>query len=72
MSGASLDTDVVARQAIKIDQLEQDNAAMRSALEAAKLHIICIGGPLNDNLRGYNREQMSEWLRVLNAIESGL
>lgn len=64
--------DVIARQAVKIETIEADNERMRQALQDAKLHIVCVGGPLNDNKLGYSKEQMWTFQRILDAVEDGL
>jgi hypothetical protein len=66
------EVDVIARQAMKIERLEEDNERKRQCLEGAKLYMICIGGPLNDNKLGYSKEQLVTFQKMLDVIEEGL
>ena len=69
MTNTTQETEVIARLAIKIDGLEQRAERMRQSIEGAKLYIICIGGPLNDNKLGYSKEQLVTFQKILDVLE---
>ena len=52
------EVELIARQAKQIEELRDKVADLKSRAERASSHIYCIGGPLNDNRRGYSRQQM--------------
>jgi nucleoside-triphosphatase THEP1 len=61
--------EVVARQAMKLERLEDENEQLRDRISRAKRHMICIGGPLNDNKLGYSREQMATFFRIKEELD---
>jgi hypothetical protein len=63
--------DVIVRQAVKIETLEEANERMRQCLAGAKLYIICVGGPLNDNTLRYSSEQLVTFQKILDVLEEG-
>ena len=62
--------ELIAKQAKRIDELEQENEILKRSIKSAKVAIIGIGGPLNDNINKYNGEQLKEWSKVLDKLES--
>lgn len=64
------DLEVIARQAVKLERLEAENAHLKSCISRARLHIICIGGPLNDNKLCYSREQMVTFFRIKEELDA--
>lgn len=64
------DDAVIARQARRIDHLEQENAELKQRIERAVLHIVCIGGPLNDNKLGYSKDQLGTFWRIKEELGS--
>lgn len=63
------DEEVIRRQAVKIERLEQENGAMKDCIAAARLHLVCVGGPLNDNKLQFTSEQRALLWKVLQALE---
>ncbi len=62
--------ETIARQAMRLEALEIENERLRRNIKNAINHIVCIGGPLNDNKLGYTREQMGTFQRILDALEA--
>lgn len=62
--------EVIARQATKIERLEVENAHLKDCIAKARLHMICIGGPLNDNRLQYSREQMVTFFRIKEELDA--
>lgn len=58
------DTELIAAQARRIAALEEERRNCKEAVEQARLHMICIGGPLNDNVLGYSPEQLTTFRRI--------
>ncbi len=56
--------NLAAEQALKISQLEADNARLTENARQIKLELVCIGGPLNDNKLRYTREQLVPLARI--------
>ena len=62
--------EVIARQAVKIEQLEVENAHLKASIHRAILHMVCIGGPLNDNKLGCNREQLATFQHIHEELDA--
>jgi hypothetical protein len=56
--------EVIARLARKVEILERDRKAMRRDIRKAHQIMINIGGPLNDNVLQYSREQLVPFHRI--------
>lgn len=63
------DAELIARQAKYLEELRDKNRDLKERARKAKLHIVCIGGPLNDNKLQFTREQMGTFQRILDALE---
>ena len=63
--------ELIARQAKQIEELRDEVADLKERVRKARMHIYCIGGPLNDNVLGYSRAQMSTFARIANELGSG-
>ena len=63
------DNELIARQAKQIENLRDEVADLKTRVSRARLHIYCIGGPLNDNKLGYSKQQMSTFAKI--AYELG-
>ena len=63
------DQQVIARQAAKIERLEAEIGSLKAGISRARSHIVCIGGPLNDNKLGFSREQMMTFYRIKEALD---
>lgn len=61
---------LIASQQLEIFEMKERLANIKKDANAICLSIICIGGPLNDNAKGYTREQKYDWQRVLSLAES--
>lgn len=51
------DQELIARQAKTIEELRDEVADLKERIRKATLRMICIGGPLNDNVLGFNQAQ---------------
>ncbi len=60
----------IAKQAKEIAELKESNESLLTAIKKAKMHIYCIGGPLNDNRLGYSRAQMVTFARIAEELEA--
>lgn len=63
-------TELVARQAKQLEELKDENKELKERARKARLHIICIGGPLNDNKLGYSKQQMGTFQRILEELDA--
>lgn len=63
---------LIADQQLEIVEMRELVAFVKSCLDSIVMQIVGIGGPLNDNKRGYTKEQIGDWLCVLNKAESAL
>lgn len=52
------DTELIAKQARQIAELEESIAYYKAANKAIHMIIFGVGGPLNDNKLGYSKAQM--------------
>ena len=62
--------EIISRQAIKIEDLENENARLKESIARAIMHIICIQGPLNGNKLGYSTEQLYTFGRIKYELEN--
>lgn len=62
--------ETIARQAMRLEALEIENARLRANIKNALSHIVCIGGPLNDNKLGYSKQQMVTFWRIKEELEA--
>lgn len=60
--------ELIARQALQLEELRDEVANLRERMHRAWSHIYCIGGPLNDNKLGYTRDQMATFARIADEI----
>ena len=58
------EAELIARQAKQIEELRDEVADLKERASKARMHIYCIGGPLNDNKLGYSRAQMVTFARI--------
>jgi hypothetical protein len=59
------DAELIARQAKLIEEMRDKIAELHEGIRKACLHIVCIGGPLNDNKLHYSKEQLVIFQRIL-------
>ena len=59
---------LIARQALRIMELEDIEMDLRSRISKAKMRMYCIGGPLNDNRLGYSNAQLVTFQRILDEL----
>lgn len=57
------------KQAIKIDELENQLANSDKKLNKIYTMLVSIGGPLNDNKFGFTKEQMTVFEQIERIIE---
>lgn len=58
------EAELIAKQKIEIEELKLSNDAARAALGNIESYLIGIGGPLNDNKHGYNKDQLFIFWRI--------
>lgn len=61
--------EAVAGQVIELRALRKLVRSLRSAIRRAKLHIVCVGGPLNDNVKRYSPDQLVTFQKILTVLE---
>lgn len=59
---------LIARQAKQLEELRDEVADLKDRVSKARLHIYCIGGPLNDNRLGYTKPQMVTFSRIADEL----
>lgn len=59
---------LIALQAKQIEELRDEVADLRGRVKRARMHIYCIGGPLNDNRLGYSRSQMVTFAQIADEL----
>ena len=64
--------ELIAKQQLEIENLKLESAERKEALEKISLCCVCIGGPLNDNCKGYTREQMADFFEINTLAESAI
>ena len=62
-------TELIARQAKKIEELRDRVVDYENRIDRARKHIICIGGPMNDNKLFYSKAQLVTFARILGELE---
>jgi len=60
---------LIAQQALAIANLQEQVAELEKAQSQAALMFVCIGGPLNDNVLGFNAEQRKYLHRIHQLLE---
>jgi len=60
------DDIIIAEQAKALFKAERRVEELEDSMRQIRLKLICIGGPLNDNVLGYSNEQ----LRIFRAISN--
>jgi hypothetical protein len=62
------EAELIARQAKQLEELRDEVADLKERVRRARLHIHCIGGPLNDNKLGYSKPQMVTFARIADEL----
>lgn len=62
------DNELIARQAKQIEELRDQVAIMEGQIATAISHMVCIGGPLNDNKLMYSKEQLMTFVYIEQAL----
>ena len=62
-------TEVIARQARRIEALDDMVKDLTERIRRARLRMTCVGGPLNDNVKGYTKDQLFTFHRIENDLE---
>lgn len=62
------EAELIARQAKQIEELRDEVSNLKERARRARLHIYCIGGPLNDNKLGYSKPQMVTFARIADEL----
>ena len=56
--------ELIAIQAKQIGELREKVADLKQSICKARMHIYCIGGPLNDNKLNYSAAQKVTFLKI--------
>ena len=62
------DAEVIAQLTRENCDLRNHNARMAEAIKRAVNVMVCIGGPLNDNVDGYTMKQLHRFQRISNNL----
>lgn len=62
------EVELIARQAKQLVETQDALDDLRERVRRARLHIYCIGGPLNDNKLGYTKPQMVTFSRIADEL----
>ncbi len=65
------DADLIARQAKQIEELRDEVSDLKKRARRARLHIYCIGGPMNDNKLMFSNAQMVTFQRIADELGDG-
>ena len=60
--------EIVARLATRVEELADELNDMKERHEKAVMHIVCIGGPLNDNKLQFNSEQLHVFRNIMEEL----
>ena len=60
---------LIASQAKDIFEKDARIVELEGALRDIELFLICIGGPLNDNVMQYSADQLKIFFRIINTIK---
>lgn len=66
------DAELIARQAKQIEELSDEVNAMKEGAAKVAMEIYGVGGPLNDNVMGYTKQQLAPFHRIAVALGDGL
>jgi len=62
------EAELIARQALRIAELEEQLKDYSACLRDIDLTLHCIGGPLNDNVLMYSQKQLGVFHRIAESI----
>lgn len=60
---------LILKQALRISQLEDSDKFYKNAHNSIYNIIYCIGGPLNDNILGFNKNQMGVFAEIYSHLD---
>lgn len=60
--------ELIARQAKQIEELRDEVSALKARADLAVRHMVCMGGPLNDNKLRYSNEQLMTFVNIEHAL----
>lgn len=63
---------LLTKKEIRIDELEKQNFVLLECLKKINRSLVCIGGPLNDNIDKYNKKQLQFLFTMNRNIEEVL
>ena len=64
-------TELIARQAKKLEELQIELKEFKSRIKQAQLYFIGIGGPLNDNKLEFSQEQLALLRSIYYVLKGG-
>lgn len=62
--------ELTAQQALEIANLKAELEICKACMREITMILCCIGGPLNDNVLGYSKEQLGPLHRINNLAET--
>lgn len=60
---------IIARQANELYELSDRVEKLEERISDAKKHMVCIGGPLNDNRLQFTHEQLQIFQKIMLELE---
>ena len=63
---------LIAKQAKDIFEKDQYINELEGALKSIRINLVCIGGPLNDNVKNYSPEQLKLFFHFDHIINDTL
>lgn len=61
--------ELIAKQALQLAEQAEKIADYEDRLRHIQMALFCIGGPLNDNVLGYSKEQLVTFHRISKEVE---
>jgi len=63
------DNEIIARQVRQIVELNDELVKLKDGIRKAIMHMVCVGGPLNDNKLKFTPEQQKVFQTILDELE---
>lgn len=60
---------LITEQQLKIHQLEEENRNLLKCIRKLRMRMVCVGGPLNDNVLGYSEKQLAIFWKMDKEIQ---
>lgn len=59
---------LIAKQQLEIEELKEENNYNKDSLERIHSILYATGGPLNDNILGYSKEQLGPFFMISKLV----